>query len=233
MGAKSNKYQICPYPSWISNERPVFASSFLVGHPKGARRQHWDELSFPPFFIACHPFIRQQIRTTQSEVAAAVLFVFFESGKCDLAKRWRSERTLKRLMWRQREKCQNTIHCQKTQFTVQLKKGETSLEKVASPKIIVLWVFSKSICEDRHLFWRRNSRRDKTIFGKLVLVVFPKSCSAEFLRFQINLLLSQALNQFTQILESDILSWFLEISIPRHQRPIGECNFGGKWGEIN
>ena len=35
---KCNKCQVCLYPSWTSNERPSFASTFSVGHPKAHRR---------------------------------------------------------------------------------------------------------------------------------------------------------------------------------------------------
>ena len=74
-------------------------------------------------------------------------------------------------------------------------------------KSLVLSLF-KSICEDRHTFWRQYSRRDKTIFGELVLIVeykdkFSQNLTAKsFSDLRLIFLLSQALNQFTQILES-------------------------------
>ena len=230
MGAKSNKYQVCPYPSWISNERPVFASSFLVGHPKGARRQHWDELSFPPFFSS--PSIYTPTNKNYTEWSSCCCCV---NKSCLFSLKVESVilRSADGARGRWRGWCDVREKNARTQFTVQLKKGETSLEKVASPKII------RSLCSQcsANQFLRTDTFSGDKIPGgtKLFLEnLFSQNLAAHsFSDFRLIFLPSQALNQFTQISESDILSWFLEISIPRQQRPIGECNFGGKWGEIN
>ena len=86
---KCNKCQVCLYPSWTSNERPSFASTFSVGHPKAHRRAsiqtNYHSSLF--LFVRCEKKI-EPCGAFQSRLKG-INFYFvclWESGKCDLVK---------------------------------------------------------------------------------------------------------------------------------------------------
>ena len=123
---KCNKCQVCLYPSWTSNERPSFASTFSVGHPKAHRRAsiqtNYHSSLF--LFVRCEKKNRTMWCFSIKIKGNSLLFYLFvrkwELWSCEVAD---GDFALGvEELWRQRQKCQHII-CQNAIHSVE-KKGQ-------------------------------------------------------------------------------------------------------------